>query len=190
MIVVLPIVGLVGASNLSTAIIILSIAVVLIFVASPKYGQFIFLGAAGAGFMGIFLALESYRLERLAVWKNPEAYEKGYQTLQGLYAIGSGGLFGRGLGQSIQKLGFVPEAQNDMIFSIICEELGLFGACFILMLFLLLIWRFFCHCNAGKRSVWSIDCFRGNGTYDDSGHLKYCGRDQYDPQYWNYVAIH
>ena len=143
MIVVLPIVGLVGASNLSTAIIILSIAVVLIFVASPKYGQFIFLGAAGAGFMGIFLALESYRLERLAVWKNPEAYEKGYQTLQGLYAIGSGGLFGRGLGQSIQKLGFVPEAQNDMIFSIICEELGLFGACFILMLFLLLIWRFF-----------------------------------------------
>ena len=143
MIVVLPIVGLVGASNLSTAIIILSIAVVLIFVASPKYGQFIFLGAAGAGFMGIFLALESYRLERLAVWKNPEAYEKGYQTLQGLYAIGSGGLFGRGLGQSIQKLGFVPEAQNDMIFSIICEELGLFGACIILMLFLLLIWRFF-----------------------------------------------
>ena len=128
---------------MSTAIIILSIAVVLIFVASPKYGQFVFLGAAGAGFMGIFLALESYRLERLAVWKNPEAYEKGYQTLQGLYAIGSGGLFGRGLGQSIQKLGFVPEAQNDMIFSIICEELGLFGACFILMLFLLLIWRFF-----------------------------------------------
>ena len=110
MIVVLPVVGLVGASNLSTAIIILSIAVVLIFVASPKYGQFIFLGVAGAGFMGIFLALESYRLERLAVWKNPEAYEKGYQTLQGLYAIGSGGLFGRGLGQSIQKLGFVPEA--------------------------------------------------------------------------------
>ena len=84
MIVVLPIVGLVGASNLSTAIIILSIAVVLIFVASPKYGQFIFLGAAGAGFMGIFLALESYRLERLAVWKNPEAYEKGYITYEKL----------------------------------------------------------------------------------------------------------
>ena len=141
MIVVLPIVGLVGASNLSTAIIILSIAVVLIFVASPKYGQFIFLGAAGAGFMGIFLALESYRLERLAVWKNPEAYEKGYQTLQGLYAIGSGGLFGRGLGQSIQKLGFVPEAQNDMIFSIICEETGLFGAILVILLLGGLIWR-------------------------------------------------
>uniref|UniRef100_UPI002F42F7B3 FtsW/RodA/SpoVE family cell cycle protein n=2 Tax=Sporofaciens musculi TaxID=2681861 RepID=UPI002F42F7B3 len=128
MLMILPVVGLVGASNLSTAIIILGIGVILIFVASPKYGQFIFMGLLGVGFMAVFLALESYRLERLAIWRNPEAYEKGYQTLQGLYAIGSGGLFGRGLGESIQKLGFVPEAQNDMIFSIICEEIGLFGA--------------------------------------------------------------
>ncbi|MGN1267260.1 MAG: putative lipid II flippase FtsW [Dorea sp.] len=143
MILIIPIVALVGASNLSTAIIILGIAVVLVFVASPKYGQFILMGALGVGFMMIFLALESYRLERLAIWRNPEAYEKGYQTLQGLYAIGSGGLFGRGLGNSIQKLGFVPEAQNDMIFSIICEELGFFGAGFVMLLFLILIWRFF-----------------------------------------------
>ena len=140
---ILPIVALVGASNLSTAIIILGIAVILVFVASPKYGQFVVMGVLGVGFMTIFLGLESYRLERLAIWRNPEAYEKGYQTLQGLYAIGSGGLFGKGLGHSIQKLGFVPEAQNDMIFSIICEELGLFGAGFILILFLILIWRFF-----------------------------------------------
>ena len=143
MVLILPIVGLVGASNLSTAIIILGIGVILVFVASPKYSQFILMGALGAGFMTIFLALESYRLERLAIWRNPEAFEKGYQTLQGLYAIGSGGLFGRGLGESVQKLGFVPEAQNDMIFSIVCEELGLFGAGFILILFLILIWRFF-----------------------------------------------
>ncbi|MCI5868370.1 MAG: putative lipid II flippase FtsW [Dorea sp.] len=140
---ILPVVALVGASNLSTAIIILGIAVILIFVASPKYGQFVVMAVLGIGFMAIFLAMESYRLERLAIWRNPENYEKGYQTLQGLYAIGSGGLFGRGLGQSVQKLGFVPEAQNDMIFSIICEELGLFGAGFILVLFLILIWRFF-----------------------------------------------
>ena len=84
MVTILPIVGLVGASNLSTAIIILGIGVILIFVASPKYGQFIFMGILGIGFMAIFLALESYRLERLAIWRNPEAYEKGYQTLQGL----------------------------------------------------------------------------------------------------------
>ena len=140
---VLPIVGLVGASNLSTAIIILGIAVVLIFTASPKYAQFFWMAAAGAGFLGIFLALESYRLERLAIWRNPEKYEKGYQTLQGLYAIGSGGLFGHGLGNSVQKLGFLPEAQNDMIFSIVCEELGLVGAGTIILLFLILIWRFF-----------------------------------------------
>ncbi len=143
MLLILPIVGLVGASNLSTAIIILGIGVIVVFVASPKYGQFIFMGALGGGLMTIFLALESYRLERLEIWRNPEKFEKGYQTLQGLYAIGSGGLFGRGLGESVQKLGFVPEAQNDMIFSIICEELGLFGAGFVMILFLILIWRFF-----------------------------------------------
>ena len=79
----------------------------------------------------------------MEIWRNPEQFEKGYQTLQGLYAIGSGGLFGQGLGKSIQKLGFLPEAQNDMIFSIICEELGLVGAGLILLLFLLMIWRFF-----------------------------------------------
>ena len=140
---ILPIVGLVGASNLSTAIIILGIGVVLVFIASPKYGQFILMGLLGAAFMTVFLALESYRLERLEIWRNPEAFEKGYQTIQGLYAIGSGGLFGRGLGQSVQKLGFVPEAQNDMIFSIVCEELGLVGALTVVLLFTLLVIRGF-----------------------------------------------
>ena len=143
MLTILPIVGLVGASNLSTAIIILGIGAVMIFTASPKYLQFFWMIAGGAGFMTIFLALESYRLERIAIWRNPEKYEKGYQTLQGLYAIGSGGLFGRGLGNSVQKLGFLPEAQNDMIFSNICEELGLVGAGILIGVFLILIWRFF-----------------------------------------------
>ena len=143
MLTILPIVGLVGASNLSTAIIILGIGAVMIFTASPKYLQFFWMIAGGAGFMTIFLALESYRLERIAIWRNPEKYEKGYQTLQGLYAIGSGGLFGRVLGNSVQKLGFLPEAQNDMIFSIICEELGLVGAGILIGVFLILIWRFF-----------------------------------------------
>ena len=138
---VLPIVGLVGTNNLSTAVIILGIAVVIIFVSNPRYLPFLWIILAGGGFLGIFLSLESYRLERLAIWRNPEKYEKGYQTLQGLYAIGSGGLFGRGFGGSLQKLGFVPEAQNDMIFSIICEELGLLGAVFLILFFLFLLWR-------------------------------------------------
>ena len=137
----LPVVGLVGTNNLSTAVIILGIAVILIFVANPRFLPFVWLGMSGCGFVGIFLGVESYRLERLAIWRNPELYEKGYQTMQGLYAIGSGGLFGMGFGESMQKLGFVPEAQNDMIFSIICEELGLMGACGVLLLFGLVIWR-------------------------------------------------
>ena len=139
---VLPIVALVGTNNLSTAIIILGIAVIVVFVSDIRYIQFVWIAAAGAGMMALFLGMESYRLERIAIWKNPEAYEKGYQTIQGLYAIGSGGLFGRGFGESIQKLGFVPEAQNDMIFSIICEELGFVGATILMLVFLVLIWRF------------------------------------------------
>lgn len=139
---VIPIVALVGTNNLSTAVIILGIAVILIFVASTGYAQFIWMGLLGSGLIAIFLSVEQYRMERLLIWRNPEEYEKGYQTLQGLFAIGSGGLFGKGLGESMQKLGFVPEAQNDMIFSIICEELGLVGALLVILLFFLMIWRF------------------------------------------------
>ena len=71
-----------------------------------------------------------------------EATELGYQTMQGLYAIASGGLFGRGLGQSIQKMGSIPEAQNDMIFSVICEELGIVGAVGVILVFIFMLWRF------------------------------------------------
>ncbi len=138
---ILPIVGLVGSNNLSTAIIILGIAVITIFVSNPRYLPFIGIGGAGISFVAVFLSLESYRLERISIWRNPEAYEKGFQTIQGLYAIGSGGIFGKGLGSSLQKLGFVPEAQNDMIFSIICEETGLVGASLVIILFTLLVWR-------------------------------------------------
>ena len=140
---ILPVVGLVGSNNLSTAIIILGIAVILIFVANPQFLPFLWIGGTGVGFIGIFLSLESYRLERLAIWRNPELYEKGYQTMQGLYAIGSGGLWGKGLGNSIQKLGKIPEPYNDYIFSIICEELGIFGAGLVILLFIFLLYRIY-----------------------------------------------
>ena len=150
-----PISGLIYVitQNLSSAIIIMEIAVVMLFVACPDYKRFIILGLIGiAGVAGIvFLIVKmsesgsvgSFRGERILAWLDPEAYAsgKGFQTLQALYAIGSGGILGKGLGQSMQKLGFLPEAQNDMIFSIICEELGLFGAIAVLMMFILLIWR-------------------------------------------------
>ena len=162
---ILPVVGLVGSNNLSTAIIILGIAVILIFVANPQFLPFLWIGGTGVGFIGIFLSLESYRLERLAIWRNPELYEKGYQTMQGLYAIGSGGLFGVGLGESMQKLGFVPEAQNDMIFSIICEELGLTGAVAVLVIFGLLIWRLM------VIAAWTKDLFGALLAAGVMGHI-------------------
>ena len=124
----------------------------MIFVASPDYKKFIVLFLAGAGVVAtaLYAIIQmadsgklDFRGQRVLAWLNPEAYAsgKGFQTLQALYAIGSGGIFGKGLGESMQKLGFLPEAQNDMIFSIICEELGLFGAIAIILLFTLLIWR-------------------------------------------------
>lgn len=139
-------------SNLSSAIIIMGIAVLMLFVASPDYKKFILIGlagVAGAALVVFFIVNQAskdglgFRGERILAWLNPEAYisDTGYQTLQALYAIGSGGIWGKGLGQSMQKLGFIPEAQNDMIFSIICEELGLFGAVAIILMFLMLIWR-------------------------------------------------
>ncbi len=84
-----------------------------------------------------------FRGRRVLAWLDPEKYsdETGFQTLQALYGIGSGGMIGKGLGQSMQKLGFIPEAQNDMIFSIICEELGMFGALAIISMFVILCWR-------------------------------------------------
>ena len=87
--------------------------------------------------------LREYQIRRIYMWNDPafDAQGDGYQILQGLYAIGSGGLFGKGLGASTQKLGFVPEASNDMIFSILCEELGLFGAISLILLYLFLLYR-------------------------------------------------
>ena len=138
---VLPIVGIVGIENLSTCIILLAISFIMIFVATPLYKPF--LGLIGIGVAGAVLLIltQGYRMERITVWLDPASSDKGEQTMQGLYAIGSGGLFGRGLGNSIQKLGFVPEAQNDMIFSIICEEMGLTGAIILILIFALLLWR-------------------------------------------------
>ncbi len=141
--------------NMSSAIIVMAIVMGMLFVACPYYKRFIALGAlvGGAGIYWIASTVRraaetgvtaDFRGERILAWLNPQAYadDKAYQTLQALYAIGSGGLFGKGLGQSLQKLGHVPELQNDMIFSIICEELGLFGAISLMLLYLFLILRF------------------------------------------------
>lgn len=141
-------------SNLSSAIILFGIAYIMLIVSNPKAKWVYIVSAVGIAFIVLFLVIffkktenatgMGFRFERLLAWRNPEKYAsgKGYQTLQSLYAIGSGGFFGKGLGQSIQKLGFIPEAQNDMIFSVVCEELGLFGGICLIVLFMLLIYRF------------------------------------------------
>ena len=137
----LPMIVLVTISNLSTGIILLGITFIILFVASNQYKIFFGVIAAGVSMMVVFLNLAAYRMDRIEAWLNVETSEYAYQTRQALYAIGSGGVFGKGLGRSIQKLSYVPEAHNDMIFSIICEELGLFGAIAIILLFILLLWR-------------------------------------------------
>lgn len=140
--------------NLSTAVIVMGITCVMIFVVHPQTRPFI--AAAGAGLVLILVGVQildamlstsgNFRLRRILVWLNPEEYasEGGYQVMQGLYAIGSGGFFGKGLGNSAQKM-VIPEVQNDMILSIICEELGVFGAIIVLVLFGLLLFRRLCH---------------------------------------------
>lgn len=138
---ILPIFALIAYSNLSTAIIVAGIVFVMLFVAHPGYKSFVWIILAGVAAVAVFLVTASYRLTRIQVWLHPEDYDTGYQTLQGLYAIGSGGLFGKGLGNSLQKL-VVPEPENDMIFTIICEELGLIGGICVIILFLMLCWRF------------------------------------------------
>ena len=140
----LPMILLIGRENMSTAIIIVGVIGGLCFVASKKKGYFfIAILVAAIGMAAYVLFGEGFRLERFQIWLNVETHPRGFQILQGLYAIASGGLTGTGLGGSMQKLGYVPEAQNDMIFSIICEELGLFGALAVMILFGMLIWRLF-----------------------------------------------
>lgn len=148
----MPIAGMIYiiTDNLSSAIIVIGISVLMVFVASPDYKKFIVLGliVISTAALLIFLITSTdliggFRSGRILAWLDPESDAQGigFQTLQALYAIGSGGIWGKGLGQSMQKLSFLPEAQNDMIFSIICEELGLFGAVAIILMFILLIWR-------------------------------------------------
>ena len=117
--------------------------VAICFVATRNKKYYIVIALALVAAAILFIVLFPYRLERINIWRDIENHPKGYQILQGLYAIASGGLFGKGLGQGVQKLGYIPEAHNDMIFSTICEELGLVGAFAVLFLFVLLLWRIF-----------------------------------------------
>lgn len=142
-IMVVPILLVMLQKHLSCIIILGCIGLLLIFLAgiNPKYiTAFTGVGAVGVACLALFT---DYTKERITVWQNPEAYKLtgGWQTLQGLMAIGSGGMFGVGLGNSILKHCYVSEPANDMIFAILCEELGFAGALLCILLFAFLVCR-------------------------------------------------
>ncbi len=148
------------SSNLSSAIILALMAFVTTFVATRNYLPHL-IGLV-AGILVIFAIVSYctatmpededalnevsiYQLRRIYAWLEPESFddEQSYQTVQSLYAIGSGGLLGKGLGNSTQKLSNIPEGQNDMIFAIICEELGIFGALLMFSMFGYLLYQMY-----------------------------------------------
>ncbi len=143
------------SSNMSSALIIAIIGVVMYFAWHPKSAIFYILAIFGVlAVVGLIYVLsqqtvvdaeEGFRLTRIRAWLDPYSYESdtSYQSLQALYAIGSGGLFGKGLGNSIQKLGSIPEPYNDFIFAIVCEELGVMGASLLMLMFIYLLYRIY-----------------------------------------------
>ena len=167
---VLPVVALVGASNLSTAIIILGIAVVLVFVASPRYSQFIWMGSAGAAFMAVFLAMESYRLERLAIWRHPDLRQgAGQQCAE--TRVPSGGPERYDLFYHLR--GTRTCGSGDHYISVPAADLAVL-----------------CDCDKGQGSSGGADRVRSDGSYDDTGDIEYCGRHQFNSEYRDYASLY
>ena len=129
--------------HLSATILILAIGASILFAAGIKLGWFVAGGAFMTAALWLVINTTDYMADRIAIWQNPwtDTQGDGYQIVQSLYAIGSGGLLGLGLGNSRQKFLYLPELQNDYVFPIVCEELGFIGAAMILLLFALLIIR-------------------------------------------------
>lgn len=147
----LPYIGIIGIISVlvflephfSGAVVIGLTGVIVMWAAGAKLGHFMAVGAVVLPIAGVAAMSASYRMERLMSFLDPfaNASDEGWQIVQSLYAIGSGGFFGLGLGQSRQKFLYLPEPQNDFIFSIICEELGFVGAILVIVLFAFLIWK-------------------------------------------------
>lgn len=141
---VLPIIGLLLLQpHFSASVVILGIVVVMMLVAGCKFRHFLTAGSILIPIVIVLVVLEPYRLQRVLTFLDPwqDATGDGWQVIQSLYAIGSGGLFGVGLGDSTQKYLYIPEPHNDFIFSIIGEELGFLGCTLIILLFAVFIWR-------------------------------------------------
>ena len=132
--------------HLSGIIIIGLMGLVTMYIGGTDRKWFLYLFAIGGTAVALVLLVSDYAMLRVTTWINIEHVDplgSAWQTLQGLNAIGSGGFFGRGLGNSQQKYGYVSQPQNDFIFTIVCEELGFIGALAVVLLFGLLVWRGF-----------------------------------------------
>ena len=142
-IMLIPILLVMLQKHLSCIIILGLIGIILIVLSGVRLKYLTAFGAAGLAGVSYIAFFTDYTKDRITVWRDPESFKLtgGWQTLQGLMAIGSGGLFGKGLGRGELKYSYVSEPANDMIFAILCEELGLFGAILALSLFGLLIAR-------------------------------------------------
>ena len=129
--------------HFSASIIIIAVGGVMLFLGGVRLGWFIGAAAAAGGALAVLLAFFPYASSRINTWRDPfsSSSDEGYQIVQSLYSIGSGGLSGLGLGGSRQKFLYLPEEHNDFIFAVVCEELGFIGAALILVLFALLILR-------------------------------------------------
>lgn len=132
--------------HLSGTILILSIGIIMMFVGGTDLKWFMIGGLLLAAAVVVIVLIPGvipYAMSRIQHWRDPwiDPQGKGFQTIQSLYAIGSGGLMGVGIGNSCQKHLYLPEPQNDFIFSVVCEELGFIGATLIILVFVLLIWR-------------------------------------------------
>ena len=130
--------------HLSGLIILGILGIVVMYLGGTKLKWFAFIGIAGVSVVSGVLLFSDYARKRIDTWINIDKVDplgEAWQTLQGLYAIGSGGFFGRGLGNSQQKYGYVSQPQNDFIFTILCEELGMLGVIILMGLVVLLLWR-------------------------------------------------
>ena len=131
--------------HFSGLIILCCIGFAVMVLGGTKIKHIAILGIAALAIIAALILLTGYSSTRIDIWRDPWSYPRdgGWQTIQGLYAIASGGIWGQGLGNSNQKYGYVSEPQNDFIFTIVCEELGFIGAMVVMVLFFLLIWRGF-----------------------------------------------
>ncbi|AVX21036.1 cell division protein FtsW [Carboxydocella sporoproducens DSM 16521] len=147
----LPLLGVLGLvcglillqPDLGTAVALAGTVYIMLYAAGVPYKQLVGLALSGLAAVALAIVLEPYRMRRFLAFLDPEAdpMGSGYHIIQSLYAIGSGGFFGKGLGQSLQKYFYLPEQHTDFIFAIIGEELGFLGGALVIFLFMILVWR-------------------------------------------------